>query len=368
MSEKPNSWDWNANNEPTKPQMLKQEFPHHAISPNDTIDADTDPISATTGPDSILQDANHDENQNLNYCYELIVIQQPFRAKALQDTERESGKSVNPPIILQLGCRENHSLNTGIEKLGDFSMLTVSSALVSEDGLDCSYVLTLAPPTSPLIFVSAPRMEDPAASGAANPILGNTSPTRRTSNSGEDTILIPHSPGRVSNTSSKSKAVGRTSNLAPLVCLPTRMPPEYTFWRPDKDSEAPPFSAERSLDGMLVSPSHVLTDLDGRRGVYFVFVEIMVRVEGTYKLKFNLHDLKSTIGRGACRSLSEAQTKTFISFNARDYQTLQQQAESSELSKHFAEQGLIIPIRTKARKKRGVFTGVIQGTEETEEE
>ena len=46
------------------------------------------------------------------------------------------------------------------------------------------------------------------------------------------------------------------------------------------------------LVGSLVSPCHVLTDLDGNKSMFFVFNDISVRISGRFRLKFLLFNVK----------------------------------------------------------------------------
>lgn len=50
-------------------------------------------------------------------------------------------------------------------------------------------------------------------------------------------------------------------------------------------------SYERLLDGSAVSTCHLLTDLMGNRGAYFIFEDLAVRMDGTYRLCISLSDL-----------------------------------------------------------------------------
>ncbi len=45
---------------------------------------------------------------------------------------------------------------------------------------------------------------------------------------------------------------------------------------------------ERLLYGNLVSSPHLLRNLQGRRGVYFVFPDVSIRQRGRYQLKVTL--------------------------------------------------------------------------------
>jgi hypothetical protein len=45
------------------------------------------------------------------------------------------------------------------------------------------------------------------------------------------------------------------------------------------------------LIGALVASSQALNDLNGQPGYFFIFSELSVRLEGTYRLKFTLMNL-----------------------------------------------------------------------------
>ncbi len=47
----------------------------------------------------------------------------------------------------------------------------------------------------------------------------------------------------------------------------------------------------RVLMGSLVTPMYVLIDLDSREGGFFVFSDLSVRIEGTYRIKFTLMEV-----------------------------------------------------------------------------
>ncbi|KND04609.1 uncharacterized protein SPPG_00327 [Spizellomyces punctatus DAOM BR117] len=112
---------------------------------------------------------------------------------------------------------------------------------------------------------------------------------------------------------------------------------------------------ERTLSGSLVSSCHYLTDLSGSKGAYFVFPDLSIRVEGSFRLKVILTNLASIYSGNVDKpavTVCSAVSQPFSSFNARDYPGLK---ESTELSKHFADQGIKIPIRRKTRRRYGNF-------------
>ena len=104
---------------------------------------------------------------------------------------------------------------------------------------------------------------------------------------------------------------------------------------------------ERSLAGKIVSPCHILTDLYGNIGAYFIFEDLSVNIEGTYKLKICVTDL--SVSKELCRIESERFTcfppGVLLDRDGNDHYT--KSIESTEISKHFAEQGVKIPLKFK---------------------
>lgn len=60
---------------------------------------------------------------------------------------------------------------------------------------------------------------------------------------------------------------------------------DYTT--PPADATAP-WERERLLYGQLVSSPHLLRNLQGRRGVYFMYPDVGVRQRGRFQLKVTL--------------------------------------------------------------------------------
>lgn len=48
---------------------------------------------------------------------------------------------------------------------------------------------------------------------------------------------------------------------------------------------------ERLLEGTTVSNCYFLTDIYGKKGAYFIFEDLSVRMEGTFKLKASVNNL-----------------------------------------------------------------------------
>ncbi|KAI0350688.1 hypothetical protein OH77DRAFT_1498935 [Trametes cingulata] len=109
-------------------------------------------------------------------------------------------------------------------------------------------------------------------------------------------------------------------------------------------SQVPP---ERLLYGNLVSSPHLLRNLQGRRGVYFMFPDVGVRQRGRFQLKVTLirlprFDDPEVIMRGTSGTiLAEARSLPFDVFPLRDYVAPAQ----TPLTQYFLQQGarMIVP-------------------------
>ena len=121
----------------------------------------------------------------------------------------------------------------------------------------------------------------------------------------------------------------------------------------------------RNLIGQVSSSANRLVDLDKNTGLWFVFQDLSVRQEGIFRLKFSFFDLQD--GQNVDGSSSESNTsesimlakqapmlaqiysKPFQVYSAKKFPGV---ADSTQLSKEFAKQGIKIPIRKDDGKKR----------------
>ncbi|KAJ3161610.1 hypothetical protein HDU88_007245 [Geranomyces variabilis] len=130
--------------------------------------------------------------------------------------------------------------------------------------------------------------------------------------------------------------------------------------QPQPQPQPPPHVAgardtwERVLGGMMVSSCYYLSDLNGLKGAYFVFPDLTIRVDGTFRLRMSLFNLASLGAHSDAPAVTicTVLTQPFRSYTARDYPGLK---ESTELSRHFSGQGLKIPIRRKQQRKGGML-------------
>ncbi|KAJ3009253.1 hypothetical protein HKX48_008076 [Thoreauomyces humboldtii] len=102
----------------------------------------------------------------------------------------------------------------------------------------------------------------------------------------------------------------------------------------------------RSTTGSIVSSLYRLKDLDNKDGAFFVFPDLSVRMEGTYRLKFSLFEIINT-EIYHCTSIC---SDIFNVYPAKKFPGME---ESTFLSRTFAEQGLKIRIRKELRMRKG---------------
>ncbi|KAJ1973077.1 hypothetical protein H4R34_005199, partial [Dimargaris verticillata] len=95
------------------------------------------------------------------------------------------------------------------------------------------------------------------------------------------------------------------------------------------------------LSGSLVSSVNILRDVehDDQLGAFFVFPDLSIRLEGTYRLKFHLYELVDNQVVFRSHIVSDP-------FNVYSPKKFPGMTESTALSKSFASQGLKIRIRT----------------------
>ncbi|KAJ3032608.1 hypothetical protein HDV00_007327 [Rhizophlyctis rosea] len=97
--------------------------------------------------------------------------------------------------------------------------------------------------------------------------------------------------------------------------------------------------------GSIVSPLYRLKDVDNRDGAFFVFPDLSVRMEGSYRLRFTLFEV---VG-GEVWFCGGVESEEFHVYPAKKFPGME---ESTYLSRTFAEQGLNIRIRKENRAKR----------------
>ncbi|KAJ2787586.1 hypothetical protein GGI15_000609 [Coemansia interrupta] len=114
-----------------------------------------------------------------------------------------------------------------------------------------------------------------------------------------------------------------------------------------------------AMAGPMVCPLHTLRDESSKQGAYFVFSDLSVRLEGTFRLRFDLFEITgNTVERRATVVSGE-----FSVYSPKRFPGMM---SSTKLSKLFAEQGLRIRIRSEeATKKRNKKAADKNSTDES---
>ncbi|KAJ2787355.1 hypothetical protein GGI15_000780 [Coemansia interrupta] len=106
-----------------------------------------------------------------------------------------------------------------------------------------------------------------------------------------------------------------------------------------------PVCTVRNLIGASVTTGAKLNNVDGSPGIFFVFPDLSIRKDGEYRFRFSFFDLKSSIG-DLLRTSAYIKARTFSDpFKVYSAKQFPGMIESTELSKHFAKQGVKIPVR-----------------------
>ncbi|EER23554.1 Spore development regulator ryp2 [Coccidioides posadasii str. Silveira] len=110
---------------------------------------------------------------------------------------------------------------------------------------------------------------------------------------------------------------------------------------PTEDRPAP-VPASTALAGTLVSSLHRLKDIDNSDGGFFVFGDLSVRVEGEFRLKFNLFEMR----KDEVVHIKSILSKPFQVLPPKNFPGM---TESTFLSRSFADQGIKLRIRKEPR-------------------
>ncbi|THC88794.1 hypothetical protein EYZ11_011761 [Aspergillus tanneri] len=106
--------------------------------------------------------------------------------------------------------------------------------------------------------------------------------------------------------------------------------------------EKVPVPPSTALTGTLVSSLHRLKDVDNSDGGFFVFGDLSVKIEGEFRLKFTLFEMR----RDAVHYLKSIVSDRFVVSPPKSFPGM---AESTFLSRSFADQGVKLRIRKEPR-------------------
>ncbi|KAB8276587.1 velvet factor-domain-containing protein [Aspergillus minisclerotigenes] len=103
-----------------------------------------------------------------------------------------------------------------------------------------------------------------------------------------------------------------------------------------------PVPPSTALTGTLVSSLHRLKDEDNSEGGFFVFSDLSVKLEGSFRLKFTLFEM----GEGSASHLASIISDRFTVSRPKDFLGM---TEATSLSRLFADQGVKLKLRKKSR-------------------
>ena len=125
---------------------------------------------------------------------------------------------------------------------------------------------------------------------------------------------------------------------------------KVSLLKPDVDEQ---LHGDQSLLGSLVSSLHRLKDPKGEDGGFFVFGDISIKVQGVFRLRFSLFDLRPQTQNHCAhvQCLGAIDSDVFHVVASKDFKGME---ESTYLSRAFSDQGLRLRLRKEARgMKRG---------------
>lgn len=111
----------------------------------------------------------------------------------------------------------------------------------------------------------------------------------------------------------------------------------------------PPPNIGASLAGTVVSSLHRLKDAENVDGAFFIFGDLSVKVEGKFRLQFNLYEIYDD----CCLHVHYAQSNVFTVHGTKNFPGM---GESSPLTRTFSDQGVRLRLRKEPRtllRKRG---------------
>lgn len=107
---------------------------------------------------------------------------------------------------------------------------------------------------------------------------------------------------------------------------------------------------DKVLTGTLVSSLHRLKDVSNKDGGFFVFGDVSVKMQGTFRLHFTLFNFDTDTNEMRClTSVTSAKFKVLM---AKDFRGME---ESTYLSRAFADQGVRLRLRKEARATKRSF-------------
>jgi Velvet factor len=107
----------------------------------------------------------------------------------------------------------------------------------------------------------------------------------------EAPMLTPGNSSAAAAAMSSAAAASLSHSPPTIAVAGTKLNPDSTPSGTNNDSPSP--AATRNLIGSLVSSAAKLFDTEDQLGIYFVFQDLSIRTEGTFRLGFSLVDVGS---------------------------------------------------------------------------
>jgi hypothetical protein len=120
-----------------------------------------------------------------------------------------------------------------------------------------------------------------------------------------------------------------------------------SLWKAEKD-EPWECSGDRTLSGTLVSSLHRLKDISNKDGGFFIFGDISIKVQGTFRLRFSLYNFLADTCEVQC--LAAITSDKFKVLLPKDFKGME---ESTYLSRAFSDQGVRLRLRKEPRGMMG---------------
>ncbi|KAI9204607.1 velvet factor-domain-containing protein [Polychytrium aggregatum] len=163
-----------------------------------------------------------------------------------------------------------------------------------------------------------------------------------TSSSVAVTIGPPAAPPEAEgHSSSSSLAPSTASGLGP------ERPAQPSTTEPSQEQRSVPLHL--AMFGTLVSQAYFLSDMSDEQGVFFIFDQVCVRIEGRFRLKFVLNDLDQSeiVNTGGAYSLASVKSEPFIAYGWKQFPGMQL---TTPLTLRFANQGTGLHVRQVIRQ------------------
>ncbi|KNC98588.1 uncharacterized protein SPPG_06273 [Spizellomyces punctatus DAOM BR117] len=234
-------------------------------------------------------------HQDDDWTYELIVRQQPIRARMCGFAKTLERRLIDPPPILEL-IQSRGGVPVGVDYENGTAFICHASLRAEDGETDRSFVVrSLNPPED--YRADAQKM------------------TRRPSLDYPAYASNSHRPAY-------------------------RSPPSTTATASPQETSTPDETVYKTLVGGVVVPCSFLHDLQGRPGMYFVFHDLNIRTRGIYRLHFAVMSLKGYLPMS--RAMATVVSEPFEVFTPAFFPGTM---ESTELSRAFARQGVPIHLR-----------------------